>query len=289
MEIISSAAAWRAALDAARGAGSRVGLVPTMGALHAGHASLVDAARADCGLVTASVFVNPLQFGDAADLAAYPRDLEADAELLSAHGCDVLFAPSVAEMYPRHPAPSLTTVHVVGAAEGFEGSDRPGHFDGMATVVTLLFNLAGPCRAYFGEKDFQQLAVVRQMVLDLGQPVEVVGCPTARAADGLALSSRNARLSPAGRAAAPVLHAALMAGAASAAAGADGTTIEAAMAAQVATEPRAVLFYAAAVDPASLTPVHRTAPGVDLRLLVAVEIDGVRLIDNLAATCGPAS
>ncbi len=287
MEVITTAAGWRSVLDEARRAGRRVGFVPTMGALHAGHASLVDAARADCDLVTTSVFVNPLQFGDVADLDAYPRTLEADAALLEAHGCDVLFAPDVLEMYPRHPAPSCTSVHVTGASEGFEGADRPGHFDGMATVVTLLFNLAGPCAAYFGEKDFQQLCVVRQMVLDLGQPVEVVGCPTMREPDGLAMSSRNVRLTPAGRSVAPVLHAALLAGAASAEAGADGPGMCAAMEATIRTEPSASLSYAAAVDPETLAPVAQLAPGEQVRLLIAASIDGVRLIDNLAATVRP--
>lgn len=287
MEIVSTAADWRAALDDARRHGRQVGFVPTMGALHAGHASLIDAARSEVEMVTASVFVNPLQFGALADLTAYPRTLDADGALLKAHGCDLLFAPSVAEMYPHHPEPEATTVHVTGPALGFEGSDRPGHFDGMATVVTLLFNLAGPCRAYFGEKDFQQLAVVRQMVADLGQPVVVVGCPTARESDGLAMSSRNVRLSAAGRAAAPVLHAALLAGAEAATKGAGGRDIEAAMVARVASEPAANLFYAAAVDPTSLTIVEDPAVGSPLRLLIAAEIDGVRLIDNLAAISGP--
>ena len=284
MDIISAAAGWRSVLDAARRDGRRVGFVPTMGALHAGHASLVDAARAECDLVTTSVFVNPLQFGEEADLAAYPRTLDADAALLEAHGCDVLFSPDVVEMYPRYPEPSRTTLHVTGAAEGYEGADRPGHFDGMATVVTLLFNLAGPCRAYFGEKDFQQLAVVRQMVIDLGQPVVVVGCPTAREPDGLAMSSRNVRLSPAGRSAAPVLHAALEAGAAAAEAGADGPEMEAAMVAALESEPAASLFYAAAVAPDTLLPAVDLAPGDSVRLLIAASIDGVRLIDNRAVT-----
>jgi pantoate--beta-alanine ligase len=288
MEIISTAAGWRSALDAARRDGRHVGFVPTMGALHAGHASLVDAARSACDLVTTSIFVNPLQFGDASDLDAYPRTLEADAGLLEAHGCDVLFAPTVTEMYPHYPEASRTTVHVTGAAEGFEGADRPGHFDGMATVVALLFNLAGPCAAYFGEKDFQQLAVVRQMVVDLGQPIDVVGCPTAREPDGLAMSSRNVRLTPSGRAAAPVIHAALQAGAAAATAGADGPGIGEAMAALIRAEPAASLFYAAAVEPDTLAPLAETAPGDAVRLLIAASIDDVRLIDNLAATVGPA-
>ena len=249
-----------------------------MGALHEGHASLVDAARDADDLVTASIFVNPLQFGDAGDLAAYPRTFDADADVLATHGCDLLFAPSVEEVYPRYPEPSPTMIHVEGAALGFEGADRPGHFDGMATVVTLLFNLVGPCRAYFGEKDFQQLAVVRQMVTDLAHP-------TMRDADGLAMSSRNVRLTPAGRRAAPVLHAALRAGAAVAADGGDGRSIEAAMVATIEAEPRASLFYAAAVDPATLAPVGTPAPGAQLRLVIAAGIDGVRLIDNVAASC----
>ena len=288
MEVLTAAADWRSALDDARRAGSTVGLVPTMGALHDGHASLTRTARETCDLVTTTIFVNPLQFGDAADLDAYPSTLEADAALLDSVGCDLVFAPSVAEVYPRYPSPSLTTVHVEGAALGFEGEGRLGHFDGVATVLSLLFNLAGPCRAFFGEKDFQQLSVVRQLVRDLAFHIEVIGCPTVREPDGLAMSSRNVRLSPEARQKAGVLYQALLAGAeAASTAGVAGA--EAAMAAAVAQEPAASLCYAAVVDPATMASPVEPRDGDEVRLLIAAEVDGVRLLDNLGATLGGAA
>ena len=193
-----------------------MGFVPTMGYLHDGHASLMEAARRECALVLASIFVNPLQFGPTEDLAAYPRDLERDAAIAARAGVDVLFIPTVEEMYP---SPIRTTVRVSDIAEPLEGQARPGHFDGVTTVVAKLFSIVGSCRAYFGEKDFQQLAVVRRMVADLSMPVAVVACPTVREPDGLALSSRNAYLEPPERAAAPVVHRSLQAGRAAVLAG----------------------------------------------------------------------
>jgi pantoate--beta-alanine ligase len=183
----------RRELDAARAAGRRVGFVPTMGALHEGHLSLVRRARAECDLVCVSIFVNPTQFGPREDLAAYPRPLEADLAACEREKVDVVFVPADAEMYPD---PPLTRVEVTPLSAPMEGRRRPGHFDGVALVVCKLFNIVGPCRAYFGEKDAQQLRVVRRMTADLNLPVEVVGCPTVRDADGLALSSRNAYLDP---------------------------------------------------------------------------------------------
>ena len=209
MQVIDSVAGFTKALEADRAAGRTVGLVPTMGYLHEGHASLMRRAAADCDVVAASVFVNPLQFGPGEDLASYPRDLDHDIAVASASGVRYLFAPSTEEMYP---GPTLTTVRVEGVSRGLEGDSRPGHFSGVATVVAKLFALAGACRAYFGEKDYQQLVVIGRMARDLSFPVEVVGCPTVREADGLALSSRNVHLSPEERSAAPVLYRALRAG-----------------------------------------------------------------------------
>jgi pantoate--beta-alanine ligase len=272
----------RARLDAERAAGRTVGFVPTMGYLHDGHASLMRAARADHDVVVASIFVNPLQFGAGEDLDAYPRDLGGDTTLAEANGVDLLFTPGVDEMYPE---PVLTTVSVGAVAAPLEGHARPTHFDGVATVVTKLFSIVGPCAAYFGEKDFQQLAVVRRLALDLSLPVTVVGCPTVREPDGLAMSSRNAYLTPEERAAAPVVHRALQAGVAAIAAGAtDPAAVRAAMHAVLATEPLAEVDYAEVVDEATFEvpePLH----GV-LRLLVAARFGRARLIDNVGATVG---
>jgi len=279
VQLITAAAALASALDARRAAGDRIGVVPTMGALHAGHRALIDRAVAECDTVAVTVFVNPLQFDDDADLAAYPRTLEADVELAAAAGADIVFAPAVREMYPTHPQPPATTVHVAGLSEGLEGASRPGHFDGVATVVTKLFGLAGRCRAYFGEKDFQQLAVVRRLVADLSLPVEVVACSTVREPDGLALSSRNARLSPEERVAAVVLWRALRAGAGAIAAGErDPGAVRQLMAGTVAAEPLARLDYAEVVEAATLRPAATLAG--ELRLLVAATVGAVRLIDN---------
>ena len=180
-----------------------MGLVPTMGALHAGHLSLIRRAAADCDVVAVTDYVNPLQFGPAEDLGAYPRRLDEDCRLAAGAGADLLFAPTPDDMWPD---PPRTSVRVAGLTERMEGRSRPGHFDGVATIVAKLFALSGPCRAYFGEKDFQQLAVIRRLARDLSLPVEIIGCPTVRDPDGLALSSRNAYLDAAERAAAPCLY-----------------------------------------------------------------------------------
>ena len=254
-----------------------------MGALHAGHISLVEAARQSCDVVTSSIFVNPLQFGDASDLERYPRTLAADSALLEEAGCDLVFTPPVEEMYPTLPTPMTTSVVAAGAALGLEAEERPGHFDGVVTVLTLLFNLVGRSTAYFGEKDFQQLAVVRQLVADLSFPVEIMGCPTIREPDGLAMSSRNVRLSPAGRTAATVLSAALALGALEIEAGAGPSAAEAAMVATIEAEPQAALSYACVVDPTTLVRLSTMANGQACRLLIAAVIDGVRLIDNRGA------
>jgi pantoate--beta-alanine ligase len=279
---VTTIAEVRAHLDGRRAAGATVGFVPTMGYLHDGHASLMRAARADHDVVVTSIFVNPLQFAADEDLDAYPRDLSGDTELAEANGCDLLFAPSTAEMYP---APVLTTVSVREVSAPLEGRARPTHFDGVATVVAKLFSIVGPCTAYFGEKDFQQLAVVRRMASDLSMPVAVVGCPTVREPDGLAMSSRNAYLSAEQRAAAPVLYRALQAGVAAIGRGVvDPAEVRAEMTALIAGEPLAQLDYAEVVDAATFEvpdPLRGT-----LRLLVAARFGGARLIDNVGATVG---
>ena len=286
MEVVESVAACRAVLDRARAAGRVVGLVPTMGALHRGHTSLLDRARAECDVVVVSIFVNPLQFGDPEDIARYPRTLERDLQECTASGADVVFVPSVEEMYPSWPAAPSTTVSVRGVSEAWEGASRPGHFDGVATVVAKLFTMAGPCRAYFGLKDFQQLAVVRRMARELSLPVEVIGCPIVREPDGLALSSRNVRLSVDERKAATVLSRALTAGRAVLHDGErSGDAVSRAMRAVVATEPLVQLDYAVVVDADTLDEVNVLADHdqESLRLLIAAQVGPVRLIDNSAA------
>ena len=190
-ELVRTVAELRQAIARRRIVGSQIGFVPTMGALHEGHVSLMRRSVAECDATVVSVFVNPLQFGPREDLGAYPRDLDRDVALTESAGVGLVFAPPVEEMYP---VPLLTTVAVREVSEAFEGESRPTHFAGVTTVVAKLFNLVGPCRAYFGEKDWQQLAVVRRMADDLSFAVEVIGCETVREADGLALSSRNAYL-----------------------------------------------------------------------------------------------
>jgi pantoate--beta-alanine ligase len=285
MDVLESVAECRAVLDRARAAGRVVGLVPTMGALHDGHTSLVERARAECDVVVVSIFVNPLQFGDPDDIAHYPRTLDRDLLVCGGSGADVVFVPSVGEMYPSWPAAPSTTVSVRGVSEAWEGASRPGHFDGVATVVAKLFTIAGPCRAYFGLKDFQQLAVVRRMALELSLPVEVIGCPIVRESDGLALSSRNVRLSAAERRAATVLSRALAVGRAALADGErSGAAVTEAMRAEVASEPAVQLDYAVVVDADTLEAVAAVADPGAVRLLIAAQVGHVRLIDNSAAS-----
>ena len=269
----------RALADGARSEGKVVGLVPTMGYLHDGHLSLMAAARRDCDLVVATIFVNPLQFAPDEDLAAYPRDPDGDAAKAAGAGVHVLFMPGNEEMYPR---PVLTTVSVAELSQGMEGATRPTHFDGVSTVVTKLFAIVGPCRAYFGEKDYQQLAVVTRMADDLSLPVEVVGCPIVRERDGLALSSRNAYLTTAQRLAAPVLHTALAAGQAAVVAGErDPVAVIDLVVAIIDAEPEAELDYVALVDAASLQPTGTLAAGRAYRLLAAARFGRPRLLDNV--------
>lgn len=268
MELIETVEGFRKALEAARASGRTVGLVPTMGALHAGHVSLMARARAECEVVAATIFVNPLQFGPGEDLDRYPRDLERDRSIAAEAGVDQLFAPSVGEMYPE---PPLTRVSVTGLGDDLEGASRTGHLDGVATVVAKLFAIAGSCRAYFGEKDHQQLQVVRRMASDLSYPVEVVACPTVREADGVAVSSRNAYLSAAERRAATVLHRALVAGSERLERGErDLAAVGRTMYHVMEAEPLADVDYAEA------------RPSEDgWRLLVAARFGTTRLIDNL--------
>ncbi len=268
---------WRRLAQDQRDAGRRVGLVPTMGALHRGHQSLVEAARANGDYVIMTIFVNPRQFNDPNDLRAYPRTPEADRDLAKSIGVDALVEPTMAEMWPAYPDPTPTTVSVAGLGDVLEGAGRPGHFDGVASVVTKLAIVTGPSRIYFGEKDFQQLAVVRRMVLDLGLDVEVVGCPIVRDDDGLALSSRNVRLDELARSRALALNRALtfaseLDGPASAMRAVMRATMEAA---------DVVVAYAEVVDPTTLQPLDDGATG-RARALVAGVVDGVRLIDNRA-------
>ena len=273
------------ALDEARSAGRSVGLVPTMGALHAGHRSLVERASAECGFVAVTIFVNPMQFDDPADLVAYPRDLESDLELLAEAGADIVFVPDVSELYPDHPSAPATTVHVAGVSDVLEGKFRPGHFDGVATVVTKLFAMSGRCRAYFGEKDFQQVSVVRRLARDLCMPVEVVACPTVREPDGLALSSRNVRLAPDDRRRAAVINRALVAGADAVAGGEDRPgSVRETMLRVLAAEPDVEPEYAEVVDALSMSTPDRLTG--EVRLLIAARVGNVRLIDNLGALVG---
>ena len=273
----------RVRLDEARAGGHRVGFVPTMGFLHAGHRSLVERARSENDLVVVSIFVNPLQFNPGEDFDDYPRDLDRDLGVCAEAGGDVVFVPVQQEMYPE---PVVTTVHAGTLADVLCGASRPGHFDGVATVVAKLFAIVGECSAYFGEKDFQQLTIVRQMAQDLSLPVRVVGCPTVREPDGLALSSRNAYLSPDERVQAPVLHRALEAGAVVVESGeTDGAVVEAEMAAVIGGASLARIDYAAAVCPHTLARGQQPLQG-DVRLLVAVRFGKARLIDNLGCRTG---
>ena len=277
MREVASSAELRAATDAARSSGAGVGFVPTMGALHAGHRSLLARARAENDLVVASIFVNPLQFGPSEDLASYPRDREADLAVLAAEGTDLAFLPAEGEVWP---APPEVRLQVGALADRLEGLVRPGHLDGVATVVAKLLHLAGPSRAYFGQKDAQQLAVVRRMVADLAFPNEVVACPTVREPDGLAVSSRNAYLSAAERERATALHRALSAGRAAFQAGQrDPGAVEAAardlLEDALGVEPD----YVALVEEASFEPAKQAEPGQVLA--TAARVGRTRLIDNV--------
>jgi pantoate--beta-alanine ligase len=272
----------------ARRAGEKIAFVPTMGALHDGHASLVRTARAATGPVVVSIFVNPMQFAPTEDLDRYPRTLDADLEVCASEGVDVVFAPSVEEMYPG--GFSHDSVHDgVTVAPGtlatiLDGASRPGHFDGVLTVVAKLLHLTSPDVAYFGQKDAQQLLLIRRMAQDLDFPVEVVAVPTVRDPDGLAISSRNTYLTEKDREAALTLSRALHAGAAAAGDGPDG--VRTAADAVLAQQPDIAVDYLALVDPHDLREVNDGFAGEAL-LAVAAKVGTTRLIDNVVVTLGP--
>lgn len=281
MQTVKSLDMLRKSLAELRADGSSIGLVPTMGALHEGHLTLVREARAMCDHVVASIFVNPTQFGPNEDLDAYPRQLAEDSSMLDSEGVALLWAPAVETMYPHG---FVTNLSVSGVSEGFCGASRPGHFDGVATVVCKLFNQVMPDVAFFGEKDFQQLAVIRAMArdLDLTRPhvEDIIGVPTVRESDGLAMSSRNRYLSPENRAAAAALPNAMQLAIAEIEAGQSPSV-------SLQTLQRVLLEsgfdsvdYAGLVDPKSLNPIDSFL-GRPARLLVAARIGGTRLIDNM--------
>lgn len=281
MHVVSTISAMREHLRPLKRSGKTVGLVPTMGYLHDGHLSLVARARAENDVVVTSIFVNPLQFGANEDLTKYPRDLERDRAMLEQAGVDFLFAPGVSDMYPR---PMETVVDLPKLGSQLEGEVRPGHFAGVATVVTKLFNIVGPDRAYFGEKDYQQLQIIRRMVEDLAQPVEVVGMPTIREDDGLARSSRNVYLSPDERLAARIVPAALDKAEKLIAEGLrDPNAVEAELRAFIATEPLATPDVVALRHPETLAPLE-TIGTEPVLLLLYVQIGRTRLLDNRVLT-----
>ncbi|WP_448582910.1 pantoate--beta-alanine ligase [Thermaurantiacus sp.] len=276
MALVRDVAELRLQVAAARAAGKRIALVPTMGALHQGHLSLVALARANAGFVVASLFVNPAQFGPNEDFARYPRDEKRDRDLLQQAGCDLLFAPSVATVYP---AGFRTQVTVADLSERLEGKARPGHFAGVATVVTKLFGMVQPDVAIFGEKDWQQLAIIRQLTADLNLAVEIRSGPTVREADGLAMSSRNAYLTPTEREVAGALPDALAKAAAAIASGREVSDALAEAERAMRTAGFTAVDYVALVDPETLAPLlvlDRPA-----RLLAAARLGTTRLIDNL--------
>ena len=281
-EVAGSIARVRAWRDGHRLAGRRVGFVPTMGALHEGHARLIEVARQNGDRIIVSIFVNPLQFDRKDDLERYPRTLDADLQICNRLGVEFVFAPPVEEMYPAEP---VCTVTVKRITDRLCGQFRPGHFDGVATVVTKLFEIVQPDVAYFGEKDAQQLAVIRRMVSDLNMPIQIAGVATVREADGLALSSRNARLSPEERSKATALYQALREAERAIAGGErDARAVERRAAAVIPPDASLRLEYLEVVDPIELQRVVTIAG--DVLVAGALWVGSTRLIDNI--TCGPA-
>ncbi len=276
IRVVESVQAMRDAARQCRAVSGPLGFVPTMGALHEGHGALVKRSVAECGTTVVSVFVNPTQFNDPEDLRRYPRNLEADVDLCEMWGADIVFVPPVEEMYPDGP---LTWVEVNGLTEHLCGKYRPGHFRGVATVVAKLFNIVQPDRAYFGQKDAQQLAVIRRMVRDLNFPIDVIAVPTVREADGLAMSSRNLRLSPEHRSVAPRLFEALRAAADLASAGERDAGRIRQCGVAILNHPEVRVEYFDIVDAHTLEPVNH----LDREVLIAAAIwlGDVRLIDNL--------
>jgi pantoate--beta-alanine ligase len=280
MELIRDPSDLRTDTDAARARGDSVALVPTMGALHDGHRSLIEAAGRAQTTVVVSIFVNPRQFADPADLDAYPRDEARDLAICEQLGVDVVWAPSSEQVYP--PGLEVPSADPGPVGSRFEGASRPGHFEGVLMVVHRLFDVAGPCTAWFGEKDAQQVFLVRRMIETERLPVSLAVAPTVREPDGLALSSRNTRLSPEERDQAGCLFLALSEAAALARAGVDDAgMLVAAMAREVGATPLARLDYAAVVDDATFEPLTRRSPGTTARALIAARFPSARLIDNL--------
>jgi pantoate--beta-alanine ligase len=279
LPVVRSVAELRRTVAGWRAAGERIGLVPTMGALHAGHMALVATAQAQCRRVVVSIFVNPKQFAPTEDLSSYPRPIEDDLAKLAGAKADLVFMPQIEEMYPTGFA---TTVSLGGPTQGLEGDHRPGHFDGVATVVAKLFIQAAPDIACFGEKDYQQLLVVRHMVRDLNLPLEIVDVPTVREPDGLALSSRNVYLSAEERRVAPTLNRVMREAAAAIIVGAPpAPALQRAIA--TLTDARFSVEYFALRDAATLAPLADT-PSQPARLLAAVHLGRTRLIDNIPVT-----
>ncbi len=278
MDVIRGAPAFRRLIDAWREAGSGIGLVPTMGALHDGHLSLIRRARRECDRLAVSIFVNPLQFDAGEDFATYPRDEARDVSLCAAEGVDVVWAPSVDDVYPSGEALASPDPGPVG--DTFEGAARPGHFAGVLKVVHRLLSVTGPCRAYFGEKDAQQLFLIRRMVNQVDLPVDVVSCPTVREPDGLAFSSRNSYLEPEERRQAACLFLALTEAAERARSGErDARVLVAVMAREIGATPLARLDYAAVVGDGTFEAVDAVTPPA--RAIVAARFPSARLIDNL--------
>jgi pantoate--beta-alanine ligase len=275
IDVVRSVAALRAVVRPQKREGKRVGLVPTMGALHQGHLELVKMARRTADFVIASIFINPLQFNQTTDLEAYPRDEATDLNLLAATGTDLVFAPSAAEMYP---AGFATQVRVAALTEHLDGPARPGHFEGVATVVAKLFTQVEPDVACFGEKDFQQFQVIRRMARDLDLPVEIVGVPTVREPDGLAMSSRNRHLTEAERRIAARLPAILSGAVAQLATGAPAAPVLQSARAALAVAGFDPIDYVELCDRETLLPVATAVPGS--RLFAAVQLGATRLIDN---------
>lgn len=278
LAVVRTVADLRRTVAAFRGAGRTIGLVPTMGALHEGHVSLVKGALDRGDIPATSIFVNPTQFGPNEDFAAYPRDEQGDFDKLRDAGCRIVFAPSKDEMYPGQ---QLTTVTVAGITDGLCGPLRPGHFQGVATVVSKLLLMAMPDRAFFGEKDYQQLQVIKRMVRDLSMPFEIVGMPTVREADGLAMSSRNRYMSPAERAVATGLYRELNAVAKAAREGASCTAAAAQASKALLAGGFDKIEYLTVVDAESLEPLEKVSGPA--RVIAAVRLGRTRLIDNIAA------
>jgi pantoate--beta-alanine ligase len=280
MQTVSTIAELRKQLQTARRAGRSIGFVPTMGYFHEGHLALMRRAKAENNLVVVSLFVNPTQFGLNEDLAKYPRDLARDQQMAESAGVDMLFHPEATEIYPSG---YQTKVSVAGVSQGLCGAYRPGHFDGVATVVLKLFNIVAPDRAYFGEKDAQQLRVIKRMAIDLDLDIEIIGCPIVREPDGLAMSSRNTYLSPEERRAAPILFRSLQIAKAMIDDGEwDAAKLRNGMLKVLATEPAIVLDYLEIVDGIDLQPL--TVLGGEVLIALAVELGRTRLIDNMSVT-----